>query len=74
MTSIIIVTALNNKSMKHLNTNNTLPTQQKRSRKVETVFLVAIFLFACFGTYHICKNQGQAEAEKVEYQYSIGSR
>ncbi len=60
--------------MKHLNKNNTLQTQQKGSRKVETIFLVAIFLFACFGTYHICKNQGQPKAEKVEYNYSIGSR
>lgn len=60
--------------MKHLDKNNALPTQQKRSRKVETFFLVAIFLFACFGTYHICKNQGQVETEKMEYNYSIGSK
>ncbi len=57
--------------MKHLNEKNTRTHQNKRSRKVENIFLLAIFLFACFGTYHICKSQAQPRAEKMHYEYSI---
>jgi len=61
--------------MKHLNKNNTTTApRNKRSRKVENIFLLAIFIFACFGTYHICKSQAQPKAEKIEYEHRLGSR
>ncbi len=60
--------------MKHFNKHNTTPPQNKRSKKVENIFLLAILLFACFGTYHICKNQSQSKAEKMEYKYTLETR